>query len=116
MTDANRELEELARITREVNRELATYGEVSASTQQQKFDAEVKNITGIQNATAGMEAMGGVLVALKAATMAATRAMTLGAKGASAMNGAMDSMVTAAKMAAVALTLMIPGGPLIKLV
>ena len=102
MTDANRELEELARITRQVNEEMARNGEISASTQQRSFDAQVKNTLGFENATAGLEALGGVLISLKAAAMAATKAMTLGAKGASAMNGAMDSVVQAAKMAAVA--------------
>ena len=116
MTDANRELDELARITAQVNQELARYGEVSATTQQKAFDAQVKNTLGIDNATAGMAALGGAITSLAKAGMAAAKVMATGSKGASAMNGAMDEVATSAKMVAVALTLMIPGGPLIKMV
>jgi hypothetical protein len=70
---------------------------------------------GIENFSAGTEKAASVLGALGGAGMAAAKAMNQGQKGAAAFNGAVDGMADAAKRAGHALTLMMPFGPVIKL-
>ena len=115
MADTNAQMEELARILEDVNREMAYYGRITKQTADDKFDAEMKNKTGINNATKGLASLGEGLTAVAGAGMAAGKAMYEGKKGAAAFNDSIDGMAKAAQAAGVALALMIPGGPLIKL-
>ena len=115
MADTNAQLEELTRILEDVNREMALYGRVTKQTADERFDADVKNKMGINNATKGLASLGEGLTAVAGAGMAAGKAMYEGKKGAAAFNDSIDGMAKAAQAAGVALALMIPGGPLIKL-
>ena len=115
MADTNAQLEELTRILEDVNREMALYGRVTKQTADERFDADVKNKMGINNATKGLASLGEGLTAVAGAGMAAGKAMFEGKKGAAAFNDSIDGMAKAAQAAGVALALMIPGGPLIKL-
>ena len=115
MADTNAQMEELARILEDVNREMAYYGRITKQTADDKFDAEMKNKTGINNATKGLASLGEGLTSLAGAGVAAGKAMYEGKKGAAAFNDSIDGMAKAAQAAGIALALMIPGGPLIKL-
>jgi len=115
MADTNAQMEELARILEDVNREMAYYGRITKQTADDKFDAEMKNKTGINNATKGLASLGEGLTSLAGAGAAAGKAMYEGKKGAAAFNDSIDGLTKAAQAAGIALTLMIPGGPLLKL-
>lgn len=115
MADTNAQMEELARILEDVNREMAYYGRITKQTADDKFDAEFKNKTGLNNATKGLASLGEGLTSLAGAGAAAGKAMYEGKKGAAAFNDSIDGMAKAAQAAGVALALMIPGGPIIKL-
>ena len=115
MADTNAQMEELARILEDVNREMAYYGRITKQTADDKYDAEMKSIFKVNNATKGMAALGDGLTSLAGAGMAAGKAMYEGKKGAAAFNDSIDGMAKAAQAAGIALTLMIPGGPLLKL-
>lgn len=115
MADTNAQMEELARILEDVNREMAYYGRITKQTADDKFDAEFKNKTGLNNATKGLASLGEGLTSLAGAGAAAGKAMYEGKKGAAAFNDSIDGMAKAAQAAGVALALMIPGGPLLKL-
>lgn len=115
MADTNAQMEELARILEEVNREMAYYGRVTKQTADDKFDAEMKNKIGINNATKGLASLGEGLSAVAGASVAAGKAMYEGKKGAAAFNDSIDGLAKAAQAAGIALSLMIPGGPVIKL-
>ena len=115
MADTNAQMEELAKILELVNYDMAQFGRLTKQTADDKFDAEVKNKTGLNNATKGLASLGEGLTSLAGAGMAAGKAMYEGKKGAAAFNDSIDGMAKAAQAAGVALALMIPGGPLIKL-
>ena len=115
MADTNAQMEELARILEQVNYELNQYGRITKQTADEKFDAEVRSATGIRNATKGLASLGEGLSAAAGAGVAAGKAMYEGKKGAAAFNDSIDGMAKAAQAAGIALALMIPGGPLIKL-
>lgn len=63
----------------------------------------------------GARAASNALGALAGAGMSAGKAMLEGQKGAAAFNSSLDGMAESAKMAGMALALMIPGGPVLKL-
>jgi hypothetical protein len=111
MADTNQESQQLA----ETLAKLREAFDGSEAAVRKRTDAEMKAKYGIENFSAGTEKAAGVLGALGGAGMAAAKAMNQGQKGAAAFNGAVDGMADAAKMAGAALTLMIPGGPAIKL-
>jgi hypothetical protein len=106
MADAN----DSAAILAQVNQDLKELGYVSQKTTERMEAAE--------KATKDFEtkmALGGKAVsALADAGMAAASAMYDGKKGAAAFNQSIDHMAEAAMAAGAALTLMIPGGPVIK--
>ena len=89
-------------------------GQVSKQTQDQLYDAQMKQKYGVTNATEGFNKAGGAAGSLAKAGMDAAKAMLEGKKGAAAFNQSVDGMADAAKMAGAALTLLIPGGPIIK--
>ena len=115
MADTNAQMEELGRILEQVNAEMAAYGRITKQTADDKFDAEVRAKTGIQNATKAMDKFGDGVGYVAGAAFSAGKAMLDGKKGAAAFNESIDDMTKAAAAAGVALSLMIPGGPLLKL-
>lgn len=115
MADTNAQMEELARILEQVNYEMAQYGKITKQTADDKFDAEVKAATGISNATKSMDKFGDAVGYVASAAMSSGKAMLEGKKGATAFNESVDDMAKAAAAAGVVLTLMVPGGPLLKL-
>ena len=112
--EANQAAIELAATLRRVNQELADNGRVSSQTQDARTDAEMKAKHGVENFTAGTKKGAEAIGALASAGMAAGKAMLDGKKGASAFNSSLDELSTAATAAGAALSLMIPGGILIK--
>jgi len=112
--EANQAATELARTLQRLNEELAVNGRVSSRTRDETTDAEMKAKHGIENFTAGTKKGADAIGALASAGMAAGKAMLDGKKGASAFNSSLDELSTAATAAGAALSLMIPGGFLIK--
>jgi hypothetical protein len=115
MADTNAQMEELARILEQVNHEMALYGRVTKQTADDIFDAKAKEMLGVRNATKGLDLIGGSASSLASAAGSAAKAMLDGKKGAAAFNDSIDDMSKAAAAAGMALSLMIPGGPLLKL-
>ena len=114
MADINQQTEELARIMEQVNREMAAYGQISKSTGDQKRDAEIQAATGMKNFTKGAAAGADAVGHLASAGMAAGKAMLEGKKGATAFNDSLDGLSKAATAAGIALTLLVPGGVIVK--
>lgn len=108
MADTNAQMEELARILEEVNREMAYYGRITKETADAKYDAEVKEKYGISNATKTMDKLSDAAGHVAGAFMSSGRAMLEGKKGAAAFNESVDDMAKAAAAAALTLTLMFP--------
>lgn len=102
--------EEIAAATQEATRNLQQFGYVLPETQAKLMDAQV----GIKNFTLYTNIATGVLGKLGSAVGKNVKAMYDGEKGAKALNGSLDDMSDAAQLAAVGLSLLIPGGPLMK--
>ena len=115
MADTNAQMEELARILEQVNYEMKFFGKINKELADDKFDAEVKAKTGINNATKGIDKFGEAAGYVAGAAMSAGKAMLDGKKGASAFNESVDDMAKAATAAAVALALMNPFGKVVGL-
>lgn len=114
MADANQQAQELADLMGRVNREMDLYGKMHQSTSDEVRDAAMKSKYGITNFTKGTETAADALAGVAKAGIEGAKAMYEGKKGAAAFNSAIDELSTAAKLAGAALTLLIPGGPLIK--
>jgi hypothetical protein len=114
MADTNQQAEELARIMAQVNQEMRMYGQITKATADQKLDAEVRAATGMKNFTKASGTAADAVGHLAEAGLAAGKAMLEGKKGASAFNDSIDGLTKAATAAGVALTLLVPGGALIK--
>jgi hypothetical protein len=114
MADINQQTEELARIMEQVNREMAMYGQITKTTADQKRDAEIEAATGMKNFTKASGTAADAVGHLADAGMAAGKAMLEGKKGAAAFNESIDGLSKAATAAGVALTLLVPGGVIIK--
>ena len=112
MADPTFEAERFAEIMARVNDEMLRYGEVTPAT----TDALMKAKYGLNNFTAGTDKAAGALGALAGAAVAGFTALAEGKRGAAAVKAEMDQLAKAAELATVALTLLMPGGPLIKLV
>lgn len=108
MADQN---QQLADVMERVNREMAIYGELTKDTADAYNDAKV----GIKGFSAATRMAGGAVEAVGKAATAAAGAMYEGKKGAAAFNDSITELGSAAKIAAAALALIIPGGPIIKL-
>jgi hypothetical protein len=104
--------EELAAIQEQINIEMQKFGRILPETQNRLMDAE----TGIKNFNLKVTAGTAVLGKLADAVSHTASAMYKGEKGAAAFNGSVDAMADAAQIAATALSLLIPGGPLMKAV
>jgi hypothetical protein len=114
MADINQQTEELARIMEQVNREMAAYGQITKTTADQKRDAEIQAATGLSNFTKASGTAADAVGHLASAGMSAGKAMLEGKKGAAAFNESIDGLTKAATAAGVALTLLVPGGVIIK--
>lgn len=114
MAEINRESQEFAEIMAQVNREMRLYGELHVHTAERLRDAEMKSKYGIENFSKATGLGADALSKFGEAAFSSGKALLEGKKGASALNSTMDQLTDSVKMAAVALTLLVPGGPLIK--
>jgi len=101
---------ELAELTERVNREFRELGRVTPDTAKAMMEAE----TQISNFNFKVEVGTKVLDKLASAAINTQKAMYRGEKGAAAFNQSIGDMADAAQIAAVGLSLLIPGGPLMK--
>lgn len=108
MADQN---QQLADTMERLNNELRLYGELTQSTADAMNDARL----GVKGASAAIRTMGGAAESVGKAATAAAGAMYEGKKGAAAFNDSITELGNAAKIAAAALALIVPGGPIIKL-
>ena len=102
--------ENLARITEEVNEQMRRFGYILPETNQRLLEAQ----TGIQNFGFKVQIATGIMGNLAEAVGDYTRAMYRGEQGAAVFNQSINKMVDAAQMAAVGLSLLVPGGALVK--
>ena len=116
MADANTELQLMATLLTKANEEILNLGKVSEATQEAITDAQMKAKYGIENFTKGTKTAGDALGALAGAGIASTKAMYEGKKGAAAFNSSLDELSKAATLAGTALTLLLPGGIIMKAV
>lgn len=114
MADANTELDELSRLLRQANEQIRDYGKVTKETQDAIVDAQMKAKYGVENFTKATNTAGAALGALAGAGIESTKAMYEGKKGMGAFNSSLDELSKAAALAGTALTLLIPGGIVIK--
>ena len=102
--------EENIRLQQQVNEELRVYNEA-----QRKATAETEKDAEVEAKAANLTATGlQIMEKLYNAQLKYTLSMAKGEKGASQFNDGIDAMTEAAQIAAVALSLLVPGGPLIK--
>jgi hypothetical protein len=102
--------ENLARITEEVNEQMRRFGYILPETNQRLLEAQ----TGIQNFGFKVQIATGIMGNLAEAVGDYTRAMYRGEQGAAVFNQSINKMVDAAQMAAVGLSLLVPGGAIMK--
>lgn len=102
--------EENAQIQREVNEQLLAYNEAQRIATKETQEAAAAEEKFAQVTTTAL----GVLEKLYQAQLRYTLAMAKGQKGTAQFNDGIDAMTDAAQMAAVALSLLVPGGALIK--
>jgi len=112
MADLNQEAQELAEILERVNEEMRRYGRITEETAEALKAGSDKRSKELQ---AGGKAAADALAAVASAGLKSASAMYRGEKGAAAFNDSLDEMTKAATAAGVALTFLIPGGPVIKL-
>ena len=113
ISDAQRKLSEA--MQQQAN-DYARYGQMQVSTAEQLRDAQFQAATGFKNLTAAGGMAGKAIGALAGAGVAAAAAMYEGKKGMGAFNSSLDSLSEAATLAGAALTLLIPGGIVMKAV
>ena len=102
--------EENARIQQQVNEELRAYMEA-----QRAATKETEKAGEVEAKVAGLTATGlQIMEKLYNAQLKYTLAMAKGQKGASQFNDGIDAMTEATQIAAVALSLLVPGGALVK--
>jgi hypothetical protein len=114
MADVNQEAAQTAALLQQVNKELAQFGEITQATAEKVKDAEMKSKYGIDNFSKSTATAAQGLGELAKGATSTFKAMADGKKGAAAFNEGLDHMTQAASLAAIALTMLIPGGPLIK--
>lgn len=114
MADVNQASEELAAAMARAQREIDLFGSTTKATRDAITDAEMKAKYGMESFTKGVNSGADAIFSLASAGMAASKAMLDGKKGSAAFNSSLDDLSKAATAAGVALTFLIPGGPLIK--
>jgi len=100
----------------QVQQDLAKFGQVTQQSAEQLKDAQMKAKFGSESYTKGVNAAGQALGALAGAGIESTKAMYEGKKGMGAFNSSLDELGKAAALAGTALTLLIPGGFIVKAV
>ena len=113
ISDAQRQL---AAAMQQQADDYARYGKMQTSTAEKLKDAQIEAATGMKNFTAAGGMAGKAIGALAGASVAAASEMYKGTKGMGAFNSSLDSLSEAATLAGAALTLLIPGGVVMKAV
>jgi hypothetical protein len=106
--------QELTAAMEQAQRDVAALGKISQTTAEQVKDAQMKAKYGMESFSKGTASAAGAVMSLGEAGMSAASAMLAGKKGASAFNSSVDGMAKAAQAAGLALTFLVPGGPIIK--
>jgi GH24 family phage-related lysozyme (muramidase) len=102
--------EENVRLQQQVNEELRAYNDA-----QRKATAETEKAAEVEAKVAGLTATGlQIMEKLYNAQLKYTLSMAKGQKGAAQFNDGIDAMTESVQIAAVALSLLVPGGALIK--
>ena len=104
--------ENLARITEEVNEQMRRFGYILPETNQRLLEAQ----TGIQNFGFKVQMATSVMGNLADAVGDYTKAMYRGEQGAAVFNSSMSKMTDAVSTLAIGLSLLMPGGPVVKAV
>ena len=104
--------ENLARITEEVNEQMRRFGYILPETSQRLLEAQ----TGIQNFGFKVQMATNVMGNLADAVGDYTKAMYRGEQGAAVFNSSMSKMTDAVSTLAIGLSLLMPGGPVVKAV
>ena len=105
---------QLADAMRRAQEDYARYGQLQTTTSQQLFDAQMKQKLGSESATKGLNTMGQALGAVAGAGIESAKAMYQGKKDATAFNASLGELAKAATLAGTALTLLMPGGFIMK--
>jgi len=104
--------ENLARITEEVNEQMRRFGYILPETNQRLLEAQ----TGVQNFGFKVQMATSVMGNLAEAVGDYTKAMYRGEQGAAVFNNSMSKMTDAVSTLAIGLSLLMPGGPVVKAV
>lgn len=106
--------QQLSEAMRRAQEDYARYGQLQTSTSEQIFNAQMKVKFGSEDAAKGLKSAGQALGALAGAGIESTKAMYQGKKGMAAFNSSLDELSKAAALAGTALTLLMPGGIIMK--
>ena len=105
---------QLAEAMRQQAEDYAKLGRLQTTTSEQLFDAQMKQKLGSESAPKGLNAAGQALGALAGAGIESAKAMYQGKKDATAFNASLGELAKAATLAGTALTLLMPGGFIMK--
>ena len=105
---------QLADAMRRAQEDYARYGQLQTATSEELKDAQMKAKYGVENFSKATNKAGEVLGALAGAGIESTKAMYQGKKGMGAFNSSLDELSKAAVLAGTALTLLMPGGIIMK--
>jgi len=105
---------QLAEAMRQQAEDYAKLGRLQTTTSEQLFDAQMKQVLGSESATKGLNTMGQALGAVAGAGIESAKAMYQGKKDATAFNASLGELAKAATLAGTALTLLMPGGIIMK--
>ena len=105
---------QLAEAMRQQAEDYAKLGRLQTTTSEQLFDAQMKQKLGSESATKGLNTMGQALGAVAGAGIESAKAMYQGKKDATAFNASLGELAKAATLAGTALTLLMPGGIIMK--
>ena len=105
---------QLADAMRRAQEDYARYGQLQTTTSEQVFNAQMKVKFGSEDAAKGLRAAGQALGAVAGAGIESAKAMYQGKKDATAFNASLGELAKAATLAGTALTLLMPGGIIMK--
>ena len=106
--------QQLAEAMRQAANDYARYGQLQTTTSEQVFNAQMKVKFGSEDAAKGLRAAGQALGAVAGAGIESAKAMYQGKKDATAFNASLGELAKAATLAGTALTLLMPGGIIMK--
>jgi F0F1-type ATP synthase membrane subunit b/b' len=106
--------QELSAAMLRAQQDIAMYGKLHTTTAEQLKDAQMKAKYGSESFTKGANTAAQALGALAGAGIESTKAMYQGKKGMGAFNSSLDELSKAAALAGTALTLLMPGGFIMK--